>query len=87
MIKAGDCCIAVAAKPEEEHDMTAPEYPAVLRIEKIENYQLENLTDELAKIENFKDSNELKQVLKYHYPRMRTTDTIAVYYFTCYHYL
>ena len=60
---------------------------AIVHVNKVESYRLEELTDSIAKIENMKSAAALVGVLKQIYPTIKDNDTVQVIYFSCCHFV
>jgi len=56
---------------------------AQLRITQIIALNFADIDDELARIENCKDSEELKQLLQVFYPNITDSTELKVYHFQC----
>src|SRR5258708_1449472 len=58
-IQIGDLCIALNSNTKESFGN--------IQIERIEDYMVQDLNDELAFIENLESAEKLKEALRYHY--------------------
>ncbi|ETO32561.1 hypothetical protein RFI_04555 [Reticulomyxa filosa] len=58
----------------------------ILYIHSVRLHKFDDITDELAKIENMKNKQELKTILKQIYPDITNEDFVVVVYFTCVHF-